>query len=199
MSDTTASSHLSIWWPSALRVLLFLVAGLLAWVIAERWNSWVGAARYLETDDAYVTGDLTPLASKVSGYVLQMNLSDYQTVRRGDLLAEIDPSDYQAALDEAEANAGAAASVLANLANQKAIQQALILQAAATIKAVAADSRRYSLEAQRQRALLQTHVAGALSQIPGVVEFSLRKWFGLADQGVELLCRTSRMSSFCLT
>jgi acetyl-CoA C-acetyltransferase len=30
----------------------------------------------------------------------------------------------------------------------------------------------------------------ALSQIPGVVDFFLRKWFGLAGQGVELLCRT---------
>jgi membrane fusion protein (multidrug efflux system) len=49
---------------------------------------------------------------------------------------------------------------LANLANQKDVQRALIRQAEATIDATRADQVRYNLEAKRQRELLQTRIAG---------------------------------------
>jgi membrane fusion protein (multidrug efflux system) len=75
-------------------------------------------------------------------------------------LAEIEPSDYRAQLAQAEANLAAAAAMLANLVNQKAIQRALIRQAGASIEATAADATRSHLEANRQRSLLLGHIAG---------------------------------------
>ena len=87
-------------------------------------------------------------------------VADYQTVRKGDLIVEIEPSDYRAQLAQAEANLAAAQATLANLANQKDVQRALIRQAEATIQATAADLQRYALEAKRQRDLLQTRIAG---------------------------------------
>ena len=151
-------------WPAwlfpTLRVIFVVVAGYLAWYIAGHWNRWTGSARYEATDDAYMVGDVTPLAAKVSGYIASVPVSDYQTVHKGDLIVEIDPIDYRAQLAQAEANLAAANATLANLANQKEVQRALIRQAEATIQATTADLQRYALEATRQRDLLQTRIAG---------------------------------------
>jgi membrane fusion protein (multidrug efflux system) len=144
----------------ALRVLLVLVAGFGVWYVAGHWNRWTGAARYQSTDDAYMAGDLTPLAAKVSGYIVAVPVNDYQAVRKGDLIVQIDPSDYTAALAQAQANLAATRATLANLANQKDVQRALIRQADATIQQTAADLERYTLEARRQHTLVQTRLAG---------------------------------------
>jgi membrane fusion protein (multidrug efflux system) len=143
-----------------LRVLLVIAAGVLAWYVAGHWNRWTGAARYEWTDDANTAGDVTPLSAKVSGYVAEVAVTDYQLVHKGDLIVQIDPEDYQAQLKQAEANLAAAQANLANLANQKDVQRALIRQARATILATQADQVRYSLEARRQRDLLRTNLAG---------------------------------------
>jgi membrane fusion protein (multidrug efflux system) len=148
------------WIFPALRILLVVVAGFLAWFVAGHWDRWTGAARFEATDDAYTAGDLTPLAAKVSGYVANVAVDDYQVVRKGDLIVEIDASDYRAQLLQAEANLAASQATLANLANQKDVQRALIRQAEATIEATKADLNRYALEAKRQRDLLQTRIAG---------------------------------------
>jgi membrane fusion protein (multidrug efflux system) len=144
----------SDWAFPLLRVLLVTGAAFLAWYVAGHWNRWTGAARYESTDDAYTFGDLTPLSAKVSGYVETVAVNDYQSVRKGDVIVQIEPSDYRAALEQAEAGLAAAQAVLANLGNQKDIQRALIRQAEATIEATTADVERYSLEAKRQRDLV---------------------------------------------
>jgi multidrug resistance efflux pump len=68
-------------------------------------------------------GDLTPLSAKVSGYVETVAVNDFQSVRKGDLIVRIEPSDYLAALEQAEAGLAAAQAVLANLGNRKDIQR----------------------------------------------------------------------------
>jgi membrane fusion protein, multidrug efflux system len=153
------------WLFPALRVLMVIAAGVLAWYVAGHWNRWTGAVRYETTDDAYTAGDVTPLAAKVSGYVATVGVTDYQTVHKGDLIVEIDASDYRAQLMQAEANLASAQATLANLANQKDVQRALIRQAGATILETQADVVRYDLEAKRQRDLLRTRIAGTEQQV----------------------------------
>ena len=148
------------WFFPMLRVFLVIGVGTLCWYVAGHWNRWTGSVRYEATDDANTAGDVTPLAAKVSGYVATVGVSDYQVVHKGDLIIEIDPSDYHAQLAQSEANLTAAQATLANIANQKDVQRAVIRQAEATIHATEADMVRYDLEAKRQRDLLQTKVAG---------------------------------------
>jgi len=148
------------WAMPLLRVAVVAVAGFIVWYVAGHWDRWTGASRFETTDDANMAGDLTPLAAKVSGYVEAVPVNDYQAVKKGDLLVQIDAADYRAQLAQAEANLAAAQAALENLGNQKDVQRALIRQAEATIQATSADVRRYVLEAQRQRALLQTKIAG---------------------------------------
>jgi membrane fusion protein, multidrug efflux system len=159
-SPASPRSAYPAWVFTTLRVLAVAFAIFLAWYVAGHWNRWTGAARYETTDDAFISGDVTPLAAKVSGYIKSVPVNDFQTVKKGDLIVEIDASDYNAALVQAQANVSAAQSNLANLANQKDVQRSLIRQAEATIEATQADLNRYNLEATRQRDLLKSSVAG---------------------------------------
>jgi membrane fusion protein, multidrug efflux system len=169
MSDAAAApkippeikkSRIPAWGLPTLRVLAVAGIGFLAWYVAGHWNRWTGAARYESTDDAYMSGDVTPLSAKVSGYIEKVAVGDYQAVRKGDLIVQIEDSDYRAALEQVEAGLAAAQANLANLANQKDIQRSLIRQAEATITATKADLERYTLEAKRQRDLVLTRFAG---------------------------------------
>jgi membrane fusion protein, multidrug efflux system len=93
-----------------------------------RWDIWVGAAATQATDDAYVRSDLTHLSSRIAGEVLVVAVSDYQRVRAGDLLVQVDPADYEAQVAQADAAVGAAQAALDNLANQVELQYATIAQ-----------------------------------------------------------------------
>ena len=148
------------WLYPALRIAFLLFAAWLIWYIAGHWDRWTGAARFESTDDAFVAGDVTPLSARVSGTITEMPVNDFQTIRKDDLIAVIDPSDYKAQLDLAQANLAAAEATLANLENQRAVQEALVREAQATIDAAEADVLRYQLEDQRQRNLFKTGIAG---------------------------------------
>jgi membrane fusion protein (multidrug efflux system) len=159
-TTATASGWLSRWLFPLLRIAFLVFVVWLIWYTAGHWDRWTGAARFESTDDAFVAGDVTPLSARVSGNITEMAVNDFQMVRKGDLIAVIDPSDYQAQFDLAQANLAAAQATLANLANQRIVQEALVHQAEATIDATEADVLRYQLEDQRQRNLLKTGIAG---------------------------------------
>lgn len=55
------------------------------------------------TDDAQVDGHITPVAAKIYGRIGKVLVEDNQPVKAGQVLAQIDPADYQAAVDQARA------------------------------------------------------------------------------------------------
>lgn len=55
------------------------------------------------TDDAQIDGHITPIASKIYGKVANVLVDDNQAVKAGQTLVQIDPRDYQAAVDQAKA------------------------------------------------------------------------------------------------
>ncbi|MGC1621161.1 MAG: HlyD family secretion protein [Candidatus Acidiferrum sp.] len=55
------------------------------------------------TDDAEIDGHITPIAAKIYGRVAEVLVKDNQPVKAGQLLVKIDPRDYQAAVDQAQA------------------------------------------------------------------------------------------------
>jgi len=96
-----------------------------------RWDVWVGRAAIQTTDDAYIRADNTRLSSRVAGEVLVVAVSDFQRVKAGDLLVQIDPADYEAQVAQAEAGVAGAQAAFDNLANQIELQYATIAQAEA--------------------------------------------------------------------
>ena len=57
-----------------------------------------------DTDDAQVDGNLYQVSSRITGHVIKVYVDDNQTVQAGEPLADVDPTDYQVALDQAEAD-----------------------------------------------------------------------------------------------
>lgn len=144
------------WVGLGLRLYLVLLAAGLVVVVTREWDRWVGSATYQTTDDAYLEADSTPLAAQVPGYVDRVLVHDFQTVKAGDTLVQIEDDDYQARVAQAAANVAAARAAIETIGQQKTLQQALIEQAEATIKATEADVTRYRLERTRQEALLRS-------------------------------------------
>src|SRR5579863_1450736 len=61
-------------------------------------------ASYESTDDAQIDGHINSISARVSGHVVRLNVQDNQFVQAGTVLVEIDPADYQVALDSARAD-----------------------------------------------------------------------------------------------
>ena len=62
------------------------------------------ASIHESTDDAYTTGHVHNIASRVAGTVLEVRVDDNQVVHQGDVLVVLDPTDYQVQVDQAQAN-----------------------------------------------------------------------------------------------
>jgi membrane fusion protein (multidrug efflux system) len=140
----------------ALRLAIVLVAGAIVVLFATRWDVWIGSRGRQTTDDAYVRADITPLSAQVEGYVRRVPVQDFQLVKAGDLLVEIDDRDYQAKVAEAEADVLGAEAAILNLKARKDLQHAQITEAESDIAATEADVDRTRLELTRQRTLLAT-------------------------------------------
>ena len=148
---------------------MLLAAGLV-FTITWNWNAWEGGRVEQVTDDAYVRGDLTPLSTKVAGIVRDVKVSDFQQVRKGDLIAELDDSDYLAQVAQANAAVEGAKAAIENNRRQRQLQDTRINRALAGVdqanaqiaaalagkEAVRADVVRTQKERKRQEVLLQT-------------------------------------------
>ena len=86
--------------------VVLLVAGLFLWRYLSSYES---------TDDAQVDVHLYPVSARISGYVIGVNVDDNQWVHKGDVLVEIDPTDYQVALAQARANLASAIATARSL------------------------------------------------------------------------------------
>jgi multidrug efflux system membrane fusion protein len=74
---------------------------------------WASSYFFAYTDDAYVTSDLVSVAPYVSGRIVSVNIVDNQTVKKGELLATIDATPFQLALNEKKARKTEAEAQLA--------------------------------------------------------------------------------------
>jgi len=154
-------------------VLVVILALAVLVTLTRNWNSWEGGHVEQVTDDAYVRGDLTPLSTKVAGIVRSVDVSDYQEVRKGDLLVELEDNDYQAQVSQANAAVEAARAAIENNLRQRQLQDARIDRALAGIddakaQIAAAQAGKDAVEAQlvrarsertRQEGLYQAHSA----------------------------------------
>ena len=115
---------------------------------------WWNVGRFIvSTDDAYVGGNVTAIAPKVSGYIAAIAVRDNQAVKAGQLLIQLDDRDYRAALAKAQAAVAGAQAAIAHLAAQRALQQAVIAEAEAGVQNADAAIRRTQEDQVRYRSL----------------------------------------------
>jgi membrane fusion protein (multidrug efflux system) len=82
-------------------------------VVAGATAYWANARHFEDTDDAQVDGNISNVSPRVNGTVMIVNVIENQLVKQGDVLAEIDSTDLQIALDQAKAQVAQAQAQLA--------------------------------------------------------------------------------------
>jgi len=90
----------SIWFR---RILLAAVVILLLAAIFPAIRYYRYFSSHVSTDDAYVDGSIVLISSRITGTVIKVFVSDNWRVKAGDILLELDPSDYQVQVNGAEA------------------------------------------------------------------------------------------------
>lgn len=79
---------------------------------------WRYIESYENTDDAFIDGHTDPISARISGFVVAVHVENTYRVKKGEVLVELDPHDYQVALEQANANlAQAEASLRAQSPN----------------------------------------------------------------------------------
>jgi membrane fusion protein (multidrug efflux system) len=66
--------------------------------------AWFHFSGYEATDDAQIDGHLSPISARVSGHIVKILVEDNQSVAAGTPLAQIDPRDYEVAVQRAQAD-----------------------------------------------------------------------------------------------
>jgi membrane fusion protein, multidrug efflux system len=88
---------------------------------------WTTGRFLVSTDDAYVQAHSILISPRISGYISEVPVDDNQSVKAGEVVARLDPRDYQTALDQARANVAAAQASI-NTLNQQIAQQKLVVE-----------------------------------------------------------------------
>ncbi|WP_350977149.1 HlyD family secretion protein [Shewanella sp. AC34-MNA-CIBAN-0136] len=128
---------------------LVLVPGIIV-VLVVAGVYWWSQVRYIEsTDNAYVEADISNISVKVPGYIVQSAVVDNQHVNKGELLAQLEDSQFVAKLAQSKAVLASIQANLQTLAAKVDLQQALINQAKATV--VASQSEQLIAQQQLKR------------------------------------------------
>ena len=94
-----------------------IVIGLIA-VLIGGWFLWQSIESDESTDDAQVDGHTDPISPRINGFVIAAYVENTYFVKKGQVLVDLDPRDYLAALEQARANlAQAQAAVRAQQPN----------------------------------------------------------------------------------
>ncbi|OSZ64213.1 secretion protein HlyD [Sphingomonas sp. IBVSS2] len=134
-------------WTAILVAVLLVLAGVAAVLMA--WQVWPFAGNVQSTENAYVRGQVTIISPQVSGYLTDVPVQDFATVKAGDVLATIDERIYRQRVDQAKANVASAEAALANNPQQAASktaaygsQEAAVASAQAQLAKAQADFNR---------------------------------------------------------
>lgn len=142
--------------PIAAAVVLLVAAAAFAY-----WRSNLGLVK---TDNAQTMGDVAPVASQITGTIVKLDVTDNQFVHSGQVLIELDPTDYRLALGSAQANlASAKAQVNAAQAALTAQQQEYTTGLSVAQGALQATTPKLP-EAQAQLDMDRQSTAAAVSQ-----------------------------------
>jgi multidrug resistance efflux pump len=117
-----------------LGILGFCAFMLLWYLIGDRYTPY--------TDQARVTGHIIPVVPRVSGNVVAVNVGVNERVKAGEILLQIDPSDYQIAVQQAEARLEQVTQELGGGIEELTVAQASLSQAITQRDFVIAQSRR---------------------------------------------------------
>ncbi|HCA5042778.1 TPA: HlyD family secretion protein [Acinetobacter baumannii] len=156
--STETKKALNPWVRVGIALLLMLCALSVVFYLYKYWSI---NRDVQSTDNAYVKGDLSYITSKISGYVVKVNVTDNQKVKAGQVLAEIDKTDYLSAVDQAQAKIAAVTASQHELEEKIKLAQEQINISKAEIAAAEAAQHRAANHLKRTKELVNI---GGMSQ-----------------------------------
>jgi len=138
------------------RGVILLAVGALILAAATYW--YISNAGYETTDDAAVEAHVIQVSPKISAHVKAVHFDDNYQVKRGDLLLELDPRDYEVSLASAVANLASAQSKRTESEAQQNVAQAGLGQAKADLASAQATGDNAESDFNRNEQLYKTHV-----------------------------------------
>lgn len=137
------------------KTLLAIAAGLIGiLLVLYAWRLPPFRDAVEQTDNAYVRGRVTLISPRLSGYVTQVFVQDFQQVEAGRLLVQIDSRNYEQTLKQAQATLAVQQANLANSVQDYASAQAQIQAGEAQAAAARARLLEADANARRNEALL---------------------------------------------
>jgi len=130
-------------------LLFALIALIGVLIVLYAWNLPPFHSALQTTENALVRGQVTIISPQLSGYVVEVDVQDYQTVRQGQLLMRIDDRIYQQRLDQARAQLAAQRAALANFTQSQRTASATIAQNQAAVANAAAQAQRANADLRR--------------------------------------------------
>ena len=137
--------------------LFLLIVVLAAAALFAHW--WLIGRHYQTSDNAYVQGDITRVSSQLAAQVVEVLVTDNQTVDAGDLLVRLDDRDFTTALAKARANLATRQAELAQARAMLARHDSMIEAARAAVDARRAEQKRIELDIRRITPLRQSGYA----------------------------------------
>jgi membrane fusion protein (multidrug efflux system) len=125
------------------RILVMALLGAVVAVAAP--FAWSYLQSYESTDDAQIDGHIDPLSSRIDGTVIAVHAEDDDRIRKGELLVEIDPRDYEVAVEQARARLGLALAQVASAQQDYAAALAKVREDDAANYRAQRDARRYAI------------------------------------------------------
>lgn len=145
-------------------VLSLILLGALAGGAYYGHDWWVDGRFMISTDDAYIEGDITNIAPKVTGYVAHVDVKANQRVKKGDALVTLDAGDYKIAVEQADAAIATQKLALQRFDAQIQAARAALAQAEASKTALQATLRGAEITEQRASKLAANN-AGTVADL----------------------------------
>jgi len=129
--------------------LFALVALIGVLIVLYAWNLPPFHSAVQSTENATVRGQVTIISPQLSGYIVEVNVQDFQAVRQGQLLMRIDDRIYNQRLEQARAQLASQRAALSNFAQSQGTARATISQNQAAVQNAAAQALRANADLRR--------------------------------------------------
>ncbi len=151
------------------RRVLIIAAVIAIAAIAAGGRMWYRSHYFVDTDNAYVSGHVHPVSSRISGVVTRVLIDDNQMVREGDVIAELDPFDQRVRAEQIQAQIASAEqqvlqsdAQIAQVKAQASAAQAQVAQSEAQLLRAKQDADRFGqLYTSQMKAVSKAEVDAA--------------------------------------
>jgi len=155
---------------------VLVIAAIVAFAaIGVAGRMWWRSHYFRGTDNAYISGHVHPVSSRIAGVVARVLVEDNQMVKAGDIIAEFDPADQRVKIEQVRAQIAAvesqtiqAEAQIAQARAQSNATVAQVVQAEAQLLHARQDAERYrNLYNDQMKAVAKSELDGANAAYSG--------------------------------